>query len=385
MKRIIFFTLLSFFCVFSAFAQTSVEEILRLVDQNNTALKAAADKTEAAKQEAMMETSLDDPEIGFDYLWGKPGMIGKRKDVNVNQTFDLATVFGYRKRLANSQKELLELELQQKRVETRLEAMDLLAQITYYNQALAIYDERLQQEKQLADSYEKRLAAGDANKLEANRARLSLADVEADAAKFHTERDILMLQLQTLCGGADVSYNGTDYLALNIAPEISLKALQEAQNNQQQLVAEHELKTTKAQSMPSFSAGYMAELTDDEKWNGVTIGLSIPLWNNRHNLKRARLQVESARSEAVDAAYQLEQAAAAQRLRTERYRDIAQKMQQKLANASSTALLRKALDEGEISLVEYTIENSDLFDLRIKALEAERDYQEARIYCSAFE
>lgn len=385
MKRIIFFTLLSFFCFFSAFAQTSVEEILRLVDQNNTALKAAADKTEAAKQEAMMETSLDDPEVGFDYLWGKPGMIGKRKDVNVNQTFDLATVFGYRKRLANSQKELLELELQQKRVETRLEAMDLLAQITYYNQALAIYDERLQQEKQLADSYEKRLAAGDANKLEANRARLSLADVEADAAKFHTERDILMLQLQTLCGGADVSYNGTDYLALNIAPEVSLKALQEAQNNQQQLVAEHELKTTKAQSMPSLSAGYMAELTDDEKWNGVTIGLSIPLWNNRHNLKRARLQVESARSEAVDAAYQLEQAAAAQRLRTERYHDIAQKMQQKLANASSTALLRKALDEGEISLVEYTIENSDLFDLRIKALEAERDYQEARIYCSAFE
>lgn len=384
MKRL--YILLGIFLSSSVvFAQTSVEDILRLVDQNNTALKAAADKTEAAKQEAMMETSLDDPEIGFDYLWGKPGMIGKRKDVNVNQTFDLATVFGYRKRLANSQKELLELELQQKRVETRLEAMDLLAQITYYNQALAIYDERLQQEKQLADSYEKRLAAGDANKLEANRARLSLADVEADAAKFHTERDILMLQLQTLCGGADVSYNGTDYLALNIAPEISLKALQEAQNNQQQLVAEHELKTTKAQSMPSLSAGYMAELTDDEKWNGVTIGLSIPLWNNRHNLKRARLQVESARSEAVDAAYQLEQAAAAQRLRTERYHDIAQKMQQKLANASSTALLRKALDEGEISLVEYTIENSDLFDLRIKALEAERDYQEAKIYCSAFE
>ena len=383
-KRFLF---LYIFCVLplTLFAQVSVDEILCLVEQNNTTLKAASDKTETAKQEVMMETSLEDPEIGFDYLWGKPGMIGKRKDINVNQTFDLATVFGYRKRLAKSQKELLELELQQKQLETRLEAMDLLVQITYYNQALAIYDERLQQEKQLADSYEKRLAAGDANKLEANRARLSLADVEADAAKFHTERDILLLQLQTLCGGDDVSYNGTDYLALNIAPEVSLKALQEAQNNQQQLVAEHELKTTKAQSMPSLSAGYMAELTDDEKWNGVTIGLSIPLWNNRHNLKRARLQVESARSEAVDAAYQLEQAAAAQRLRTERYHDIAQKMQQKLANASSTALLRKALDEGEISLVEYTIENSDLFDLRIKALEAERDYQEARIYCSAFE
>lgn len=147
-KRSLF---LYIFCVLplTSFAQVSVDEILRLVEQNNTTLKAASDKTETAKQEVMMETSLEDPEIGFDYLWGKPGMIGKRKDINVNQTFDLATVFGCRKRLAKSQKELLELELQQKQLETRLEAMDLLVQITYYNQALAIYEERFQQENNL--------------------------------------------------------------------------------------------------------------------------------------------------------------------------------------------------------------------------------------------
>ena len=381
-KRSLF---LYIFCVLplTLFAQVSVDEILRLVEQNNTTLKAASDKTEAAKQEVMMETSLEDPEIGFDYLWGKPGMIGKRKDINVNQTFDLATVFGYRKRLAKSQKELLELELQQKQLETRLEAMDLLVQITYYNQALAIYEERLQQEKQLAASYEKRLAAGDANKLEANRARLSLVEIESETEKVKMERDLLMLQLQTLCGGTVIIYNNTDYNAVNVASNMSLKALQDAQNSQQERVAENDLKTARAQSMPSITAGYMAELTDDEKWNGVTIGVSIPLWSNRHNMKRARLSLQSARSEAADASYKLEQFAASQRLRTERYHDIAQKMQQKLANASSTTLLRKALDEGEISLVEYTIESSDLFDLRVKTLEAERDFQQAKLLLSA--
>lgn len=381
-KRFLF---LYIFCVLplTLFAQVSVDEILLLVEQNNTTLKAASDKTEAAKQEVMMETSLEDPEIGFDYLWGKPGMIGKRKDINVNQTFDLATVFGYRKRLAKSQKELLELELQQKQLETRLEAMDLLVQITYYNQALAIYEERLQQEKQLAASYEKRLAAGDANKLEANRARLSLVEIESETEKVKMERDLLMLQLQTLCGGTKIIYNNTDYNAVNVASNMSLKALQDAQNSQQERVAENDLKTARAQSMPSITAGYMAELTDDEKWNGVTIGVSIPLWSNRHNMKRARLSLQSARSEAADASYKLEQFAASQRLRTERYHDIAQKMQQKLANASSTTLLRKALDEGEISLVEYTIESSDLFDLRVKTLEAERDFQQAKLLLSA--
>lgn len=381
-KRFLF---LYIFCVLplTLFAQVSVDEILCLVEQNNTTLKAASDKTEAAKQEAMMETSLEDPEIGFDYLWGKPGMIGKRKDINVNQTFDLATVFGYRKRLAKSQKELLELELQQKQLETRLEAMDLLVQITYYNQALAIYEERFQQEKQLAASYEKRLAAGDANKLEANRARLSLVEIESETEKVKMERDLLMLQLQTLCGGMEIIYNNTDYNAISVASSMSLKALQEAQNSQQERVAENDLKTARAQSMPSITAGYMAELTDDEKWNGVTIGVSIPLWSNRHNMKRARLSLQSARSEAADASYKLEQFAASQRLRTERYHDIAQKMQQKLANASSTTLLRKALEEGEISLVEYTIESSDLFDLRVKTLEAERDFQQAKLLLSA--
>lgn len=381
-KRFLF---LYIFCVLplTLFAQVSVDEILRLVEQNNTTLKAASDKTETAKQEVMMETSLEDPEIGFDYLWGKPGMIGKRKDINVNQTFDLATVFGYRKRLAKSQKELLELELQQKQLETRLEAMNLLVQITYYNQALAIYEERFQQEKQLAASYEKRLAAGDANKLEANRARLSLVEIESETEKVKMERDLLMLQLQTLCGGTEIMYNNTDYNAINLASSMSLKALQEAQNSQQERVAENDLKTARAQSMPSITAGYMAELTDDEKWNGVTIGVSIPLWSNRHNMKRARLSLQSARSEAADASYKLEQFAASQRLRTERHHDIAQKMQQKLANASSTTLLRKALEEGEISLVEYTIESSDLFDLRVKTLEAERDFQQAKLLLSA--
>ena len=159
--------------------------------------------------------------------------------------------------------------------------------------------------------------------------------------------------------------------------------MQETQNAQQQLIARNELRSVRSQSMPSITAGYMAELTDDEKWRGVTVGLSIPLWRNVRNVKRARLQVQSAQSEAEDAMYQLEQIAAAQKLRTERYFDIAQDIKNKLANASSYPLLRKALAEGEISLVEYTIEVSDLFDMRIKALEAERDYQQARIYYSA--
>ena len=186
-----------------------------------------------------------------------------------------------------------------------------------------------------------------------------------------------------MCGGAEVDYQGTDYQVFDISNPMTLRSMQETQNAQQLLIARNELRSARAQSMPSLTAGYMAELTDDEKWRGVTFGLSIPLWSNVRNVKRARLQVQSAQSEAEDAIYQLQQIAEAQKLRTERYFAIAQDIQTKLANASSYTLLRKALAEGEISLVEYTIEVSDLFDMRIKALEAQRDYQQSRLYYSA--
>lgn len=381
----VFISIIVLSAFLSAKAQNSVEQILQLVTLNNTSLRAASDRTEAAKQEARMETSLADPELGFDYLWGAPGQIGHRKDVNITQSLDLATLFGYRRRLARSQQELLDLELQQQQIAKQLEALDLLVQLTCLNQSLALTEERLAQERLLADAYEKRLQAGDANKLEVNRMRLSVADIEADAERLHTERDLLRLDLQTLCADSTIDYQATDYQPLQSLPGFSLRALQQAQMAQQQTVADADLSAARAQSLPTLTAGYMAELTDDEKWRGITVGLSIPLWNNRTNLRRARLQQQSARSEAADAAYQLEQATTAQRLRTERYQHIAQHLEQQLQNASPTALLRKALDEGEISLIEYTLECTDLFDLRLKALEAERDYQQARLQYEALQ
>lgn len=361
-------------------AQYTAEDIYRLIEENNTGLKAARDRNEVSKQETKVGTSLEDPEVGFDYLWGKPGTIGHRKDINVSQSFDIATIFGFKKRLANNQQELLDLELQQQRLELREEALDLLLQLTYYNKALKLYQTRLEREKNMVAASEKRLASGDASKLEVNRVRLSFAEFEAEASRFETEREMLLLKLKGLCGGEEVNYESDDYTVLSIGTDVTLRSLQEARSNQQQLAAENELKATRSETMPSIKAGYMAELTDDEKWNGVTFGLSIPLWNNRHKVKRAKLQLQSAKSDAVDAAYQLEQATAQQKLLVERNWQIARKMQENMAKTSSETLLAKALKEGEISLIEYTVEVSDLFDSQISMLEAERDYHDARLH-----
>lgn len=384
MKRLGSIILTSLLALGPAFGQQSVEEILLLVAQNNTSLQAAVLRTEADKQEARLEAALDDPEVGFDYLWGKPGSMGVRRDVNVSQSFDLAQLFGQKRRLARSQQELLDLTLEQQQAEVQMQALDLLIQLTYYNQALAAYDERIGQERQLATAYQRRLEAGDGNKLEANRARLALTQMEAEAERMRTEADLLRLDLQTMCGGTAIEYRGTDYLGFEQGMTRSLRQILTAQHAQQQEVSDAALASTRAQSLPSLTAGYMAELTDEEKWRGVTIGVSIPLWSNRRNLRRARLQQQSTRSEVADATLRLEQMATASQLRAERYQGIAQRMHEQLTQASPQPLLRKALDEGEISLFEYLIETADIFELKLKCMEAERDYQQARMQAAAF-
>lgn len=385
MKRYIFLAIsLSFL---PCFAQSqSIGEILQLVDSCNVNLEVARAKTDEEKEATKMGTALDDPTVGFDYLWGNKGVMGKRKDVNVSQEFDLATVFGVRRRLAKSQQELLDFELLQQRMETRLQVLSLLINLTYYNQGVKLYEERLVQERQLANAYEKRLAAGDANKIETNRARLSLADVEADAAMFRAERDALLVELKYLCGANEVGYDGTDYTPILVTQQEqnapTLSYYQRAAADRRITVADNELKVARAQSLPTISAGYMAELTDDEKWRGVTFGISIPLWANKNNIKRAKLQRKTAEWEEHETETQVNQLIETQHLRTDRLRTIAEKMQQKLAVASSADLLKKALDEGEISLIEYTLEIKDLFALKLKALEAEKDYQQSVLFLS---
>lgn len=54
-----------------------------------------------------------------------------------------------------------------------------------------------------------------------------------------------------------------------------------------------------------------------------------------------------------------------------------------METANSTDLLKKALDAGEISLLEYILEIGLYYDTVNQALEAERDYQKAYAELSA--
>ncbi|MFA7494115.1 MAG: transporter, partial [Proteiniphilum sp.] len=82
MKTIIT-TLLVLFAGTNLNAQTNINSLLTSIEENNTTLQSLRESAEAHKLENKTGIYLENPEVGFDYLWGNPSDIGKRTDFSV--------------------------------------------------------------------------------------------------------------------------------------------------------------------------------------------------------------------------------------------------------------------------------------------------------------
>ncbi len=63
---------------------------------------------------------------------------------------------------------------------------------------------RLSHAQSIADIYEKRLAGGDASRLEYNKAQLNLVTVQGELSRVEVERGVLLSELKRLNGGMEI-------------------------------------------------------------------------------------------------------------------------------------------------------------------------------------
>ena len=137
--------------------------------------------------------------------------------------------------------------------------------------------------------------------------------------------------------------------------------------------------------LPTFSAGYMSENVVGQKFQGLAVGVSIPLWENKNRVKQANAAVIAAQSRETDSKQQFYNQLQIQYNRAVGLKNIAEAYRQSLTTANSTVLLKKALDSGEISLLDYMVELGLYYNMVNRTLEAERDYQKALAELSAVE
>jgi len=125
--------------------------------------------------------------------------------------------------------------------------------------------------------------------------------------------------------------------------------------------------------MPKFQAGYMSESLVGQDFKGVTVGLSIPLWENKNTVKYAKANAIALENTASDNKMQLYSHLKVLHTKAISLQNNVSDYQSKLQLFNNSDLLKKALDKGEITLINYILELSIYYESVNNLLILERD------------
>ncbi len=383
---------MALFASISLNAQNSVTTALKAIEENNKTLKALKETAEAQKLENKTGIYLTNPEVGFNYLWGNPVDMGNRTDFSIVQTFDIPTITGMKNKMANERNGLVEWQYKAARMRLLLEAKQYCIELIYFNALKKELEIRLQHAETIAAGYQNRLNSGDANILEHNKVQLSLSAINGEIARIDVERNTLLSQLKRLNGGMDIIMDDPQFNQVQLPLNFDDWYVQAEQKNpilayvkQEVVVSQKQVSLNKAMGLPKFSAGYMSENVVGQKFQGLTVGVSVPLWENKNRVKQANAAVVAAQSRETDSKQQFYSQLQIQYNRALGLKITAETYRKSLSTANSTVLLKKALDSGEISLLNYMVELGLYYNMVNQTLEAERDYQKALAELSAVE
>lgn len=359
------------------------DAVLREIERNSTSLAAMTRRTEAQKIGNRTGLAPENPEVELGYLPGIRG--GARKDIGISQSFDFPTLYSRRGKLADAQNLSADWQLRSQRMELLLTAEQYCIELVYNNALAALYSRQVDNARDIAEAYNRKLSLGEATRIECNKAALNLTNLENDLKSVNLEINRLKSELKLLNGGRVVEIADTAYSSVMPLPVDfdGWVAEAEAANpdfgylRQEVEVAKRGVGVSKAMGLPKLSVGYAGEFTPDEGYQGVKIGVSIPLWENRNRVKHARAEVAAAEQTIDDARLRyinrltfLFEQAKELKGNVARYEEV-------FSRNSNDELLFKAFKGGELSLLDYLLELEYYFSSYEKLMKTRRDLRMA--------
>lgn len=376
--------LISFIYIFVScqvvFSQNSIENVLLEVEKNNTMLVAMLKKNNADKIGNKIGNSLNNPELGFNYLKSNPSSIGNRTDLSIVQTFDFPSSYIYKKQISDIMNEQVDIEYQKILKDLRLQTRMLCLDLIYYNALKTELEKRLNHAEDIAHSFKAKFDVGETNILEYNKSQLNLLNIKKDIESIEIERASLLSKLANLNGGISIEFNENQYLATEIPTDFEQLYSNSMQNNpnlnwinKEITISQKQAKLNTAMSLPKIQAGYMSEKVIGEQFQGVTLGVSIPLWENRKTVKYAKANYLALESIAADNKLQFKNELETLHKKAISLQKSVNEYRQSFISIDNTEFLKKSLDNGEISLIDYMLELSIYYESISNLLEMERE------------
>ncbi|MBD9179913.1 MAG: TolC family protein [Odoribacter splanchnicus] len=362
-------------------AQSGMNRVLESIEANNKTLLAGKQMAEAQKLEANTGKYLANPTVELNQLWADRSVGGNSNELAVVQAFDFPTVYSNKNKLAKLKSATYDHQFAASRQQILLSAQQVCLEIVYLRKQKNILDSRLKNAERLTALYRQRLESGDANQMELNKIQLEKINAQNASRLNEAALRAQLEKLRNLNGGVAIDFTDDTYDIIPVLPEYSqleneylaadpsLKSLAGETE-----AANREVKLSRAQSLPKFDLGYRRNGGSEEKMNGFRIGMSIPLWENKNTVKTAKAQAEYAAANMDDNTQTLKSTLRELYTQVQALQNSSAEYAQALASQRNEELLNKALEAGQISMIDYFVEITLLYDSVQNYLDVEKEY-----------
>lgn len=369
-----------------AAAAQDITGILQSIERNNKELQAAKKSGEAQMLELKEQNTLDDTSIEYSPFF-KSGASGvASSELVVKQGFDFPTLYASRSKAEKRQQAVTDLKWLAVRRDVLAAAKALCLDLILINQERALLDKRRDNAARLLAMAEKRLSHGDGTILDVNKVKMERMNIETEVLANTAARNTALKALRAINGNIPLAVDMTDYPStaaihpssttdnpstaashpssvidyqtlLNnaIAAELTLRTA-----DAEVAASQQNVKVNRMELLPKLEIGYRRNTDGSEASNGFMVGASLPLFSGKSKIKTAKARLEETTLNLDNTRIQTES----------RIRSLISELQQTrtAADVYDTALLHttldllyKAVEGGEITIMEYYVEADAIY------------------------
>lgn len=381
MRRLRIFSILLLTCVVSINAVT-VDEILGKIASNNIELKSIEASNKSKIAEIKTSNNLEDTQFEAEYQKGD-NINGNKYGFGISQGFDWPGMYVARSKSNRLMIEASSYEYSAQKLSVMLEAKQLCVRLIHANRQIKAQTEVYNNIAQLAAEYEKGFNHGEISILDINKLKIELLNVKQALDQIKVERNSLIEDLVAMNGNEVIEgVENIECYPNQVLEGIDIYEAQYSSKDPDNLYAtavasnsEQNVSLAKMGWFPKFAIGYKYANELGDRFNGVTFGMSLPIFSNKN-------KVNIAKSEQLVADYNKQNLAVARlsQIKSDYSKAVNLKAQiyaynNVLSDSNNTEMLKKALDGGQITLLNYLLELRYFLEARQTLLELEFEYQ----------
>lgn len=382
MKSTALFLALAFPAVVTAQAPVDFNREAYAMATGSYLLAADSLSQAAAIEDLRGSNNLQDPEIEFGYLWGEK-QTGNKWNLSISQGFDWPGAYSARAKGIKAAEKVIGMTRKANLMARMLEIKLAMIDVVYSGKNLRLTREMTDSIAVMCEAAHKAVEKGELTRFDMNKMEIVHIGMEEELRAAMIDFDDKVAALTVLNNGREcpalvarlIAYPEEMILPLetyvgqisDTDPAIQAQRMQVAAD-------EKMLKAQQMMSYPGLSLGYTYENEGEERWHGVTVGLTVPLFSNRHMTAKNRLTMMQNRLLAENAYNEAMSGVENDRRKAVNLYEDFTKYDKVINGDDNIELLKKAYRGGQLTFIEYLTEINFFLDARRTFLQTEYLY-----------